>query len=66
MESLPGYDAWKTRAPDMPDACEYCGEEADVCDCYCRVCGYTPCGCDEIYENWRDRKWAEEAGEVDE
>ena len=28
MESIPGYDAWKTRPPDPP-SCKNCGEYLD-------------------------------------
>jgi len=62
MESLPGYDAWKTTPPDIPDDCEYCGEGPDECDCWCSDCGHVPCGCDQMYEDWKDRKMREEYG----
>ena len=29
MESIPGYDAWKTRGPPDPPSCTHCGDELD-------------------------------------
>lgn len=30
MESIPGYDKWKTTEPEEPLRCEYCGKEIPV------------------------------------
>lgn len=48
MESLPGYDAWKTTPPDpvfTDTYCNGCGETFDAADEYvegdeCPECGY--------------------------
>jgi len=57
MNLPPSYNSWKTRSPDIPDDCEYCGEPMDVCRCDCDVCGHYPCNCDEQYDNYRDREF---------